>query len=82
MQVLHNSTTIKVKYEGVLHCGTIQQTVILDAIYGGEETLRNEDRALVKFTFKYRPEFVKEGETILLREGKTKVIGTITKIIN
>lgn len=30
MQVLHNSTTIKIKYEGVLHCGTIQQTVILD----------------------------------------------------
>ena len=34
MQVLHNSTTIKPNYEGVLHCGTIQQTVILDQIYG------------------------------------------------
>jgi len=34
MQVLHHSTTIKPKYEGVLHCGTIQQTVILDEIYG------------------------------------------------
>jgi len=43
--------------------------------------LRNEDRGLVKFSFKYRPEFVKEGETILLREGKTKIIGTITKIL-
>lgn len=31
--------------------------------------------------FKYRPEFVKEGETILLREGKTKIIGTITKVL-
>jgi GTPase len=30
MQVLHNSTTIKAKYEGVLHCGTIQQTVVLE----------------------------------------------------
>lgn len=82
MQVLHNATTIKVKYEGVLHCGTIQQTVVLEEIYGGEEILRNEDRGLVRFSFKYRPEFVKEGETILLREGKTKVIGTITKIIS
>ena len=27
MQVLHHSTTIKPHYEGVLHCGTIQQTV-------------------------------------------------------
>jgi len=34
MQVLHHSTTIKPKYEGVLHCGTIQQTVVLDEIYG------------------------------------------------
>lgn len=30
LQVLHNSTTIKAKYEGVLHCGTIQQTVVLE----------------------------------------------------
>jgi GTPase len=82
MQVLHNATTIKTKYEGVLHCGTIQQTVVLEEIYGGDEILRNEDRGLVRFSFKYRPEFVKEGETILLREGKTKVIGTITKIIS
>lgn len=81
MQVLHNSTTIKPKYEGVLHCGTIQQTVVLDEIYGAEQLLRNDDRGLVKFSFKYRPEFVKEGETILLREGKTKIIGTITKIL-
>jgi GTPase len=81
IQVLHNSTTMKIKYEGVLHCGTIQQTVTLNEIYGGEELLRNEDRALVKLSFKYRPEFVREGETFLLREGKTKVIGTITKIL-
>lgn len=81
MQVLHNSTTIKAKYEGVLHCGTIQQTVILEEIYGEEQLLRNEDRGLVKFSFKYRPEFIKEGEIILLREGKTKVIGTITRIL-
>jgi GTPase len=81
MQVLHHATTIKPKYEGVLHCGTIQQTVVLDEIYGNEQLLRNEDRGLVKFSFKYRPEFVKEGETILLREGKTKIIGTITAVL-
>lgn len=55
MQVLHNSTTIKPKYEGVLHCGTIQQTVVLEEIYGAEQLLRNDDRGLVKFSFKYRP---------------------------
>jgi len=33
LQVLHHSTTIKPKYEGVLHCGTIQQTVTLLKIF-------------------------------------------------
>ena len=81
LQVLHHSTAIKEGYEGVLHCGTIQQTVTLEQIQSEEKLLRNEDRGIVKMKFKYRPEFVKEGETILLREGKTKIIGTITKIL-
>jgi GTPase len=55
MQVLHNSTTIKAKYEGVLHCGTIQQTVVLEEIYGAEQIFRNEDRGMARFSFKYRP---------------------------
>lgn len=82
LQVLHHSTTIKEGYEGVLHCGTIQQTVTIEQIQSEEKLLRNEDRGIVKMKFKYRPQFVKEGETILLREGKTKIIGTITKILN
>lgn len=68
-----------------MHCGTIQQTVTLVKIFKDkeeeEELLRNEDRGLVLFKFKYQPEFVKVGETILLREGKTKVIGVITRIV-
>lgn len=44
--------------------------------------LRNEDRGLVLFKFKYQPEFIKVGETILLREGKTKIIGVVTRIIS
>jgi GTPase len=61
MQVLHNSTTIEKGYEGVLHCGTIQQTVTLMEIHSENNVLRNEDRGLVTFQFKYRPEYVKEG---------------------
>lgn len=33
LQVLHHSTTIKPNYEGVMHCGTIQQTVTLVKIF-------------------------------------------------
>lgn len=28
----------------------------------------------------YRPEFVKEGTTILFREGRTKGLGVITRV--
>jgi len=32
-------------------------------------------------SFKYKPEFVQVGDRFVFREGKTKGIGTITKII-
>lgn len=32
LQILHHSTTIKVNYEGVLHCGTVQQTTTIEDI--------------------------------------------------
>ena len=68
-----------------MHCGTVQQTATLIKIFKDnedeEQLLRNEDRGLALFRFKYHPEFVRAGETVLLREGKTKIIGTITRTI-
>ncbi len=43
--------------------------------------MRNEDRGMVRFRFMYSPEYVKLGVTILLREGRTKILGTITRFI-
>ena len=34
----------------------------------------------MRFRFMYRPEFVKEGSTILFREGRTKGLGIITRV--
>jgi elongation factor 1-alpha len=31
--------------------------------------------------FKYRPWYVREGDKFIFREGKTKGIGTITRIL-
>ena len=57
LQVLHHSSTIKPNYEGVLHCGTIQQTATLIKIMKDneedDELLRNEDRGKALFKFKY-----------------------------
>ena len=43
-------------------------------------SMRVNDRGIIKFRFMYRPEFIKEGSTILFREGRTKGFGVITKV--
>lgn len=30
--------------------------------------------------FKYTPEIIREGLSVLFREGRTKILGTITKV--
>ena len=42
--------------------------------------MRLQDKGTIKFRFMYRPEFLKEGTTILFREGRTKGLGVITKV--
>lgn len=79
VQILHHATTITPGYQSMLHCGSVRQSVNLKKIYN-KDLLRNEDRDLVRFRFMYAPEYLKPGLTLLLREGKTKVLGTITKL--
>ena len=45
-----------------------------------KEYMRLQDRGLIRFRFMYRPEFLKEGTTILFREGRTKGLGVITRV--
>ena len=80
VQILHHATTITPGYQSMLHCGSVRQSVNLKKIYN-KDLLRNEDRDLVRFRFMYSPEYLKPGLTLLLREGKTKVLGTITRLI-
>lgn len=78
--VLHHSSTIKENYEAVMHCGVIRQTVKIVSMNRG--ILRTGDKALLKFEFKYNPEFLKSGLTFLLREGRTKILGQITRVFD
>jgi hypothetical protein len=41
------------------------------------EVLRTGDTALVSFRFVYRPEFIKPGMRLVLREGRCKGIGIV-----
>ena len=87
--VKSHSTTIKVGYEPVVHCESIRQTGrILEirskqcsrGVESAPNVLRTGDRAILKFRFCYKPEFVKKGSRILLAEGGVKIIGKIVSV--
>jgi len=77
--VLHHPTTISPKYQAMVHCGSIRQTASI--IRMSSECLRTGDKAQVLFRFVKHPEFLKEGQRLVFREGRTKAVGNVTKII-
>ncbi|KAI0268721.1 hypothetical protein BC834DRAFT_842056 [Gloeopeniophorella convolvens] len=68
-------------YQAMLHCGAVRQTVRIVSIDHPQNLLRTGDRATVEFEFIAHPEFVKAGMKLLFREGKTKGLGVITKLL-
>lgn len=87
--ILYHSTTITPKYQAMLHCGTIRQTVhiismALDSDDGSStaptQIGRTGDRARIRFRFLKQPEMLKIGIKILFREGRTRGIGKIIEL--
>ncbi|KAF9452399.1 P-loop containing nucleoside triphosphate hydrolase protein [Macrolepiota fuliginosa MF-IS2] len=79
--ILYHNTTLQRNYQAMLHCGAIRQTVRIVGMDHPQGILRTGDRAKVQFEFISHPEFVKEGMKLLFREGKTKGLGVITKLL-
>ena len=73
--ILTHSTTIHLKYQAVIHCEIIRQAAKVVAM--NCEKLRSGDRAIVRFRFLVRPEYVCTGTRFVFREGKTKGIGLV-----
>ncbi|EPQ57551.1 P-loop containing nucleoside triphosphate hydrolase protein [Gloeophyllum trabeum ATCC 11539] len=80
--ILYHNTTLQKNYQAMLHCGAIRQTVRITDMDHPQGILRTGDRATVKFEFISHPEFVKEGMKLLFREGKTKGLGVITRLLD
>ena len=76
--VLNHATLIKKGYQAVVHCGVIRQCV--EVIFMDKEMLRSKDNAKVRFRFMNHPEFLKKDTTIILREGRTKILGLVTDV--
>lgn len=77
--ILVHPTTIKEGYECITHIETISETVAFEPL--DKEYMSAGDTGKIKMRFKYRPFCVKEGQKVIFREGRSKGIGTITKII-
>lgn len=78
--VLYHSTTINTRYQTMLHCGGVRQTVRIVAM--DKAVLRTGDRAIVRFRFMQRPEYLKAGTRLLFREGRTKGVGKVVRAIS
>ncbi|KAI8335898.1 P-loop containing nucleoside triphosphate hydrolase protein [Chlamydoabsidia padenii] len=79
IRILYHSTTIKQKYQAMVHCGSVRQTAqIIDL---NQNVLRTGDRAIVQFEFVKHPEYLCEGAKLIFREGRTKGKGTVLRIL-
>ncbi|EEP80147.1 conserved hypothetical protein [Uncinocarpus reesii 1704] len=76
--ILSHATTIKPKYQAMLHVGAVSQTCAIIDI--DRDFIRTGDRALVAFRFIQRPEFLSVGDRILFREGRTKGLGIVKAV--
>ncbi|KAG1676001.1 GTP-binding protein 1 [Nymphon striatum] len=77
--VLHHPTTISARYQAMVHCGSIRQTASI--LEMSKDCLRTGDKAQVKFHFIKNPEYIKPGMRLVFREGRTKAVGNITRLI-
>ncbi|KAI8127622.1 GTP-binding protein 1 [Lucilia cuprina] len=77
--VLHHPTTISSRYQAMVHCGSIRQTASI--VNMSKECLRTGDKAHVKFRFIKHPEYIRPGQRMVFREGRTKAVGNVLKPI-
>lgn len=76
--ILSHATTIKTKYQAMLHVGPVSQTcAIIDV---DRPFIRTGDRATVAFRFIQRPEYLAPGDRLLFREGRTKGLGIVKSV--
>ncbi|XP_071105876.1 GTP-binding protein 1-like [Haliotis cracherodii] len=76
--VLHHPTTISVRYQAMVHVGSVRQTATILTMTG--DHLRTGDKAIVRFRFIKNPEYLKTDMRMVFREGRTKAVGNITKL--
>jgi hypothetical protein len=94
--ILYHQTTIKPKYQAMLHVNATAQTCQIMSIEEihrnaknqtidtaddtNAQILRTGDRGLVRFRFMQRAEYLTVGTKLIFREGRTKGLGTVKDV--
>lgn len=76
-----NLTTIKVGYEPNIHVNNISQVCVILGIENNGGVLRAGEKAVVRFCFKYSPQYLGEGSRIVFRENRVRGVGIIKRVI-
>lgn len=79
LMVLNHPTKIKNGYEPVVHIETISETAVLQPEDG---QMMAGDKGKAKFRFKFQPHYLEEGQKFVFREGRSKGVGKITKLLD
>ncbi len=77
--VFSHPTRIRRGYEPVVHIETISETVVFEDM--DREYMKAGDRGKVKIRFKYNPYYVYEGQKFIFREGRSKGMGEIVRVL-
>lgn len=89
--ILHHSTTIKINYQTVIHCGNVRQSAIIldikttnskDSEKSDIIAIRSGDKARIIFQFVSYPEHIRIGSTFVFREGSTRGVGKVVEVKN
>jgi elongation factor 1-alpha len=77
--ILVHPTTIREGYECITHIETIAETTCIRPV--DQEYLSAGDTGLIRIKFKYRPCAIRKGQKLIFREGKSKGVGNITRLV-
>ncbi|AGK61630.1 translation elongation factor 1A GTP binding domain family [Archaeoglobus sulfaticallidus PM70-1] len=78
--IFNHPTRIKRGYEPVLHLETISETVVFEDIE--KEYMMAGERGKVRMKFKYHPYYICKGQKFIFREGKSKGMGEVVKVLD
>ncbi|XP_055365874.1 GTP-binding protein 2b isoform X2 [Betta splendens] len=78
--LLFHAKTFRRGSQVTVHVGNVRQTAIVECLHGKDE-LRTGERAVVRFRFIKHPEYLRLGAKLLFREGVTKGIGHVSRLL-